>query len=357
MNPNATYDQVIYTSRRGMTFGDLSNDPLSNRQGDTYNQSCYPEEYFELLPYSINKEKIDAKIDGLQAGGSTSINEGVKWGAGLLDPAFVPVVTNLQVARVRPDDAGQNETYHDVDPTLTNIPAPYNDGDTLKVMVLMTDGQSDVSLNFSSAYTSGDSDLISVTYNAMAFSYAYDRFNISRRWYGDNEQWRCTQSRYRCVYEPTGPEQTSYFLYSPVRNNYVNLANDETYTGNNIVNMPGYVSHTAVSWPVAWGLMTPEYYGNKTGNWAPNNQYTTSSGTATTPAAKNTQLENICTASKRAGIVIYTIAFEMGDSATGTEKIRRCASSESHHFNAALTNITSAFNSIADDVVNLRLTQ
>ncbi|SLN13806.1 hypothetical protein ROA7450_00225 [Roseovarius albus] len=106
--------QRIYSARYG-NFEQLEEG--NNRPWRT----CYTDEYFEILPYSFSETKLHEKIEDLVANGNTSGHEGIKWGAGLLDPEF------QSVAQV-------------VDPTLSNIPALYTEPDTLKVIVMMGDG-------------------------------------------------------------------------------------------------------------------------------------------------------------------------------------------------------------------------
>lgn len=66
-------------------------------------------------------------------------------------------------------------------------------------------------------------------------------------------------------------------------------------------------------------------------------------------------LQNICTAAKNNGIIIYTIGFEINDnSATAMEN---CASSPSHFYRVEGINISSAFASIARQLIQLRLTK
>src|SRR6056297_1542088 len=357
MNPATVYQQMLYTSKRGTTFGDLSNDAFADGWGDTYNQTCYPEDFFQILPYATKQSVIEGKINSLQAAGSTSTNEGIKWGAALLDPAFAPIVSDLQVAQTVIDEDGDTVTYHDVDPLLTNMPATYDTGDTLKVMLIMSDGKNDYSYRLSSKYRGPNSDLYSVTYEDQELHYLQDRYNASRRWYGSQYEQYCSWSRYKCVYRGTGEETTSFFLYSPVYHNYYNIETDEYFSNGDITDLPGYQNHVSVHWDVAWSMMTPTYYSSKTGNSEPNYEFSSNSGTAISPSEKDTQMENICNAANAAGITIYTVAFEMGGQASAANKLRKCASTTSHHFNATKFNIKTVFNTIAVNVKQLRLTQ
>ena len=357
MNPSSVYQQMLYTSKRGDTFGDLSNDSFEAGWGDTYNQTCYPEDFFQILPYATKQSVIEGKINSLRAAGSTSTNEGIKWGAALLDPAFAPVVSALQVAKTKIDEDGNTVTYHDVDPLLSNMPATYDTGDTLKVMLVMSDGKNDYSYRLPSNYRGQNSNLYEVTYQEQEFHYLYDRYDTSRRWYGSQYEQYCSWSRYDCEYRASEGETTSFFLYSPVYDDFYNTETGDVIDESDIDDIPGYISHERIDWDIAWGLMTPEYYRDKTGSWGPYNEFGSSGSQAITPAMKDTQMENICNAANAAGITIYTVAFEMGGQASAANRLRKCASTTSHHFNASTVNVKTVFNTIAVNVKQLRLTQ
>ena len=100
--------------------------------------------------------------------------------------------------------------------------------------------------------------------------------------------------------------------------------------------------------------MSPRFYYNVTGSAGPWNSYL---GNPIDRSKKNERLDDICDAAKSEGIVIYTIAFEMGSQPTGADEIKKCATSPNHHYNATTVNIASAFSAIAANVKQLRLTQ
>ncbi len=69
----------------------------------------------------------------------------------------------------------------------------------------------------------------------------------------------------------------------------------------------------------------------------------------------NTLMQNICTAAKNKGVVIWAIGFEVN--ASGDTQLRNCASSPSHFFDVNGIEITAAFQSIARQINQLKLTQ
>ena len=81
----------------------------------------------------------------------------------------------------------------------------------------------------------------------------------------------------------------------------------------------------------------------------------------------NTKLENVCTAMKAEGIIIYTITFQLGGSGnenTARDLFRDCASKPEYYFDAESTvsgsgsvNLQTAFKQIGDSLANLRLSK
>jgi Flp pilus assembly protein TadG len=83
-----------------------------------------------ILPWSRDIEEITTFIRSLEAADGTATSLGVKWGAALLDPSMRDHAQKLVDARV----SGLNDDY-------TGMPMNY-EGDTRKVLVVMTDGAS-----------------------------------------------------------------------------------------------------------------------------------------------------------------------------------------------------------------------
>jgi len=88
--------------------------------------SCPKQTYERVTPFSQNGPALKAQINQLTGRERTSIHIGVKWGVALLDEAFRPVVNSLVDANI-------------VDEAFRDRPAS-NNGQTMKVVVVMTDG-------------------------------------------------------------------------------------------------------------------------------------------------------------------------------------------------------------------------
>ena len=77
--------------------------------------------------------------------------------------------------------------------------------------------------------------------------------------------------------------------------------------------------------------------------------------TLTPTTTMDTQLQTMCTEAKAQGVLIYGIAFEAPTN--GQAQISSCSTSLAYYFNASGLQITTAFNAIANNISQLRLTQ
>lgn len=80
-----------------------------------------------IMTMSNNNGNLKSMINNLWAGGYTASYAGMKWGVAMLDPATQPVIASLVNDGV-------------VAASFGDRPAAYDDDDSLKVVVLMTDG-------------------------------------------------------------------------------------------------------------------------------------------------------------------------------------------------------------------------
>jgi hypothetical protein len=105
---------------------------------------CPTGEYDDITAFSQDKTALKTQINGLNAAGSTSIFTGMKWAAGLLDPAFQSINSELA-----------DEGVTDI--AFNARPAAYDDHETLKTVILMTDGQNHYSYRINDNYYANDS--------------------------------------------------------------------------------------------------------------------------------------------------------------------------------------------------------
>lgn len=125
--PDAQYKQakldrsVVYKQGQHFQWGHDSKNRVRRPM-------CPSADYERITAHSQNANALKTQIGKLQATGSTSIFIGMKWATALLDPDFRPVIQQLV-----------NEGL--VDTEFQTRPAAYSDVETLKTIVLMTDGQ------------------------------------------------------------------------------------------------------------------------------------------------------------------------------------------------------------------------
>ncbi len=331
-------NQMIYTSRYG-SF-------------DSLNQSwrtCYNDDYMRILPYSSSVDELNAKIDALRPDGNTSGNEGMNWGAALLDPTFRQVTSAMIAA-------------NDLDSSLAAVPADYGDAETLKVIIFMGDGENTTSFFFDRSapkYRGKQSDLHEVKFTDRLFKYAYNKKNVHRRLEGSEGRAKCSDDRWVCIFEGDGVEKSTYYLYSTARNEYHSIDQQEWLTPAEFSNleftMDGYIDTVQLDWEVAWGLISPDFHKRITGV---NDAWEDFTGSEFVDGAKkNILMQSVCGATRRAGVVVYSIGFEVPEEGPAERELTRCATSPSHYYRAQGTNISSAFSAIAANVKQLRLTQ
>jgi Flp pilus assembly protein TadG len=219
------------------------------QQNTRYDTVCPREDFERVTPISQNAQALRDQIDLLQPRAGTSIFLGMKWAVALLDPAFNSI-TNALVGNAV------------VDATFADRPVAYDDSETLKTVILMTDGQNSNSSRIS--------------------SWAYNSSSEYVHWNNYNFQW---------------------YL-----NNYVSYYN------------------------------RPYYYWQK---------YSAAHGDGL--------LDDICDAAKAQGIVIWAIGFETTDH--GASTMENCASTPSHYFRVEGIELSEAFQAIARQINQLRLTQ
>lgn len=221
----------------------------NGQDNDRTNTVCPRYDYETVTAFSRNATNLKQQVDEFRPRAGTSIFMGMKWGVALLDPSSNNLVNGL-VAKGAAD-----AVFYD-------RPKSYSDPDTLKTIILMTDGKNDRSNRINSS--------------------VYDNSSHYAHWNNYNFWW------------------------------YLNR----------------YVSSRQHS---QW------YY----------QKYNAGQGDNLTDA--------ICDVAKDKGIVIWSIGFEVDDH--GANVMRDCASSPSHFFRVEGIEIRDAFESIARQINQLRLTQ
>ena len=313
-------------------------------------------EYAICPPSSDNSRKIQvlqndatalkAFIDSMTARGNTSIDLGMKWGTALLDPTMQGAVSDLIDDDFIPDD-------------FDGRPYGYDEGETIKVIVLMTDGQ-----NTSQYYVNQNKRVgaSGVWFNPSDNRYSvntgpdiYDRDRDGDRdediyFWVHNQQWH-DQAYGDGSYETT---QTVRRCVRWRRNGscrrYRNVQETVTVQGGDAVSL----SYGDLFAFTSMYRNAGSNFGPWMGRSAALNEWYYGAYSYVGSGTKNTRTQDICNAAKAQGIVVYTIGFEAPSS--GQAVIRNCASSDSHYFDVRGLQIRDAFSSIAASIRQLRLT-
>lgn len=263
--------------------------------------NCPPQAGNVVTPLNGDANYLKGRIDALITGGYTSIDVGMKWGSLLLDPAAEPVVDGLITAgAVDAQFQGRPKSKSSTDPTM-------------KVVVLMTDGDNTNEYKMKPAYTSGLSPLYRHNTNGRLSAYN-DRSGSDDYFWDSDNSWH------------TSPEG-------------------------------GTSGSTQLAWPEVWAQYSINYitskllspaFGYYSSTWK--NEIVT-----TISSIKDTRLRQVCDAAKAENIIVFGVAFEAPSA--GRAALLNCATSPSHYFNASGIEITSTFRAIANQISQLRLTQ
>lgn len=281
-----------------------------NEYDDFDSPYCPTDQYGAILPWEHDEDVLHTFISGLQANGWTAIDLGMKMGVALLDPAVRSGLNGLVTAGTIHSD-------------FQNRPANYGDPETIKVVVLMTDGENTNQYDVRQAYKRGASPIF---YHADDNRYSV--FVASR-----NQYWISNGA----------PDQWSgYWSSTP-------------YDGNDSV---------ALSWPHLWANYTGRYIAQRflnipaqqSGDWALYNQiYSNGDQLYAGRTQADNNLRAICDAARAQNILVFTIGFEAPSG--GQAVMRYCASSDAHYYDVQGIEISDAFASIARTINQLRLIQ
>ncbi|MDK3075464.1 pilus assembly protein TadG-related protein [Sedimentitalea sp. JM2-8] len=258
-----------------------------------------------IVPITNDRTKLHAAIDAMTALGPTSIDVGVKWGITLLDPSIRPVVSDLAAKGIVPS-------------VYASKPVDYTDENTLKVLIVMSDGKNEDQYFINPTMREGPSN---VWYNAEADVYSvYHDQSATKYWIPHLDAW----SEYPFGNAPDGSEPgTAVELTFPELNNRASLK----------YNAEENYSFTSSAWAT----------------------WISSAFSKREKAAKDQFTKHICDAAKDRDVIVFTIGMEAP--ITGIKTLKDCASSASHYFNSDGSDILAAFDSIATSIRKLRLTQ
>jgi Flp pilus assembly protein TadG len=272
-----------------------------------------------IMPPSNDAVALKARIDALYAGGNTSITLGMKWGLNMVDPGTRPIYTQLA-------------TEGRVPAVFNGRPYAYGAPNTMKIIVLMTDGEH-----------------VAHRITAPAFRSAVD----------DSPVWRGTDGNYSIQHTAGRPDVAGSNQYwVPHRNEW----RAGPWTGNDAnsgtpvrQSWAGLWQNQRMSW-VSWQLYARALgTDDDTRVDAYNAAMNGFTDIYASVNAMDATLQQSCGLARNAGVIVYGIAFEAP--ANGQTQIRNCSTSISHYYEATGLDIATAFSAIAAQISQLRLSQ
>lgn len=272
---------------------------------DTRNNFCRPTPANIVRMPGQTKTQLQAQINGLQAGGNTSIVLGMKWGTALLDPEARSIYDEYIAAGQMPNN-------------LAGRPFDNDDPESMKVIVLMTDGEHVAHNRISDGYKSGLSPI-----------------------------WRSTGDGNYSVFHPSRSGSNKFYVP------HLNTWRANAWTNN-------ATAAVQQDWREVWASLKLSYvawqfYGRPLGNTAYTTAMNTMRSTYASVPEMNATLQETCNQAKANDVIVYGIAFEAP--ANGRAQISQCATSNQHYYEADGSQIGAAFDSIAGNLSMLKLTQ
>lgn len=136
LNTSLTYDQAQHYQWNYNGYSNIVDDTVCPRRN-----------FESILPFSQSVPDLASNISQLTPRAGTSIFLAAKWGAALLDPSTRGIIDTLVA------DGS-------VDNVFSGRPVDYDDEETLKTMVLMTDGKNDRSYRIANWAYDADSEYV-----------------------------------------------------------------------------------------------------------------------------------------------------------------------------------------------------
>ncbi|MBV1863950.1 MAG: hypothetical protein KUG74_05880 [Rhodobacteraceae bacterium] len=250
-----------------------------------------------VVPLSQDETALHSMIDGLTAGGTTAIDLGLRWATALLDPGTQGVVTNLIASG-------------EVDSAFAGRPYNFNDSETMKVIVIMTDGDNTRQWDIKPEYKSGN-------------SYIYvDAAGVYSAWLPKLGKY-FVPSNGNLQDAPEGGDAAINLSYTEVWNTFSVGKHAEYFFKAH--DTPTYVAMRDAEEPTIVG------------------------------SSANSRMLELCRVAKDTGIVIFSIGFDSPKN--GWAVMKTCASSKSHFYDSEGLDISNTFASIAGAINKLKLTQ
>jgi Flp pilus assembly protein TadG len=309
---------------------------------------CWGNSGREIMVMENNRTRLKNFVSGFFAEGNTSIDVGMKWGTALLDPTFQPVIQAMA------DD-------NDVPGIFSVRPDSHTSSRTIKVVVLMTDGQNTDQYYLNEGFREGqsniwwneqeeiysvyvgldewDADSDGITNEPLFFwpmdytwrDHAYGEGTFEE----EREEWECTSYRRNGSCRRYRTVVTTVTVDEPGEAVELSYADLWAYTS-----MERIVELLYEPFMDDWQAWNDWYYAARNYvDWQ----------------TKDDRTRAICDAAKANNTIVFTIGFEAPS--RGQQVLADCASTLNHYFDVDGLEISDAFASIAASIRQLRLTQ
>ncbi len=346
---SSTNQTTSYVAWNNTSYATLTYD--SNRALYS-NVWCQPVAANIVRLHNNNRTTLKAQIDGLVAIGATSIDLGMKWGTALLDPSTRPVTQSMATAGLVP-------SYFANRPANYSTPSTPVDQQTMKVIVLMTDGENFEQERFNTGYRTGSAT-----------------GSVPSPGSGGYQIWRATDNNYSIFFSSKVTSTTSTTIcnsrpyYVPHLGAWHSRPWNGTTPGTSACYVPAttvYTNTSITTWQNLWQTVRVQYVAwqffarplgtSSSARTSYFNNAMAAFRSLTGTDEMDSRLDTICEAAKAKNILVYGIAFEAPDG--GKAAIQDCVSTplSNYYYDVAGLNISKAFNAIASNLSQLRLTQ
>lgn len=352
LSPSKEYDRTLHSTWSSSAYDNRPHNQVVSINAYT---DCRAESSREFTLVQNDTEALKNYIDNMFGSGNTSIDTGMKWGTALLDPAFQPVVSSM-IDSSNADSGAVPQIFE-------GRPFAYGNHESLKIVVLMSDGQNTRQHFVTDNYRTGNSN---VWYNAQEDYYSLylgqdegddDNDGI----YNEPIYFWPEDGVFRNHAYGEGTYETTEVVQTDECKSYRRNGSCKRYkkiTKTVTVNEPGEAN--VLSYANLWAYTTPRYvadylYAPLMGQSAARNAWYYPVMDDVAYGTKDTRTRSICNAAKQNGIIVYTIGFEAPSAARVV--LQDCASSDSHFFDVDGLEIRDAFAAIATSIRQLRLVQ